>query len=222
METLGTQVTIPATPNNLRMITALAADDPEFREAIEKDEQSGVKVGGGYVSPGATKASSLLSYRQHLNKLIVTPRGDTKPNSTHTAVMTDITREELNAKLEAIEARMDGRVASIEGKIDAFLAAQAVRDQANDRRFDGIEASVGGMRVEIRGEIKSMKNTTIVTAISAVLAIVFGIVTFNATLSSNMLAAFQAGKADAVEMRLVPSAPATAPAPAPQPGATEK
>lgn len=119
----------------------------------------------------------------------------------HTKSMNDITRHELDAKLEAIEARMDGRVASIEGKIDAFLAAQAVRDAAQVERNQGFDRAIG----EIKSGISSMKTTVIVTAISAVLAIVFGIVTFNATLSSNMLAAFQAGKAEAVTARPSPT-----------------
>ena|SRR5690606_10350048 len=59
--------------------------------------------------------------------------------------MNDITRHELNARLEAIEARMDGRVASIEGGVSSiraemkgFLAAQAERD----KRFEELlEAS---------------------------------------------------------------------------------
>ena len=62
---------------------------------------------------------------------------------THTEPMTDITREEFNAKLETIEARMDARVESVSSKIDAFLAAQSAvqieRDKAQterDKRFE--------------------------------------------------------------------------------------
>lgn len=121
--------------------------------------------------------------------------------------MNDITRHELDAKLEAIEARMDGRVAAIEGKIDAFLAAQAVRDAAQAERNQGFDRAIG----EIKSGISSMKTTVIVTAISAVLAIVFGIVTFNATLSSNMLAAFQAGKADTISAPMPAAQDAQAP-----------
>ncbi|MCG8911275.1 hypothetical protein [Pseudomonas sp. DP-17] len=48
--------------------------------------------------------------------------------------MSDVTRQELDAKLEAIEARLDTRLASISGKIDAFLAVQAERDKALEQR----------------------------------------------------------------------------------------
>lgn len=78
------------------------------------------------------------------------------------------TRDEVDAKLQLIETRMDGRVASIESSIHASIIA------AN----------------ETRGEIKNLKWTTIVTAI----ATVWGIAAFNATVLSNMVASFESGK----------------------------
>lgn len=54
----------------------------------------------------------------------------------HAKAMNDITREELNAKLETIEARMDARVESVSSKIDAFLAVQAERDQRFSERLN--------------------------------------------------------------------------------------
>lgn len=57
--------------------------------------------------------------------------------------MNDISREEFNAKLEVIEARMDSRIESVSSKIDSFLATQAAvqgeRDKAQierDRRLE--------------------------------------------------------------------------------------
>ncbi|MFC4431440.1 hypothetical protein [Cupriavidus respiraculi] len=47
----------------------------------------------------------------------------------HHSSMDPVSRPELEAKLEAIEARMDARAARIEGKIDAFLAQIAERDK---------------------------------------------------------------------------------------------
>jgi len=123
--------------------------------------------------------------------------------------MNDITRYELDAKLETIEARMDGRVASIEAKIDSFLSAQAERDKRVDLDIARMAESQAG----IRADIKSMKTTTIVTAITAVLAIVFGIATFNATLTSNMISAFQMGKGERVEAPVQQSVPSVSPPP---------
>lgn len=129
-------------------------------------------------------------------------KGDRGAEQSDTDAMTDITREELDAKLEAIEARMDARVVTIGGKIDAFLAAQAERDKASEYRFQRIEADVS----EIKQSFSSMKSTMIVTAISTVLAIVIGVAAFNATLTSNMLSAFQAWKAESA----TPASPPTA------------
>lgn len=78
--------------------------------------------------------------------------------------MNSPTREEFNAKLEAIERRMDARVASIEHSVaDAIAFAN-----------------------ETRGDIKNLKWTIIATAIATVL----GIAAFNATMLSNMVASF--------------------------------
>lgn len=70
-------------------------------------------------------------------------RGDKHSKTPNTATMNDITREEFNAKLETIEARMDARVESVSSKIDAFLATQSAvqieRDKAQaerDKRFE--------------------------------------------------------------------------------------
>ena len=72
--------------------------------------------------------------------------------------------EEFNAKLEAIETRMDARVASIERSVaDAISFAN-----------------------ETRRDIKNLKWTIIATAIATVL----GIAAFNATVLSNMVASF--------------------------------
>lgn len=125
--------------------------------------------------------------------------------------MNDVPRPELDAKLELIETRMDARLASIESKIDAFIAAQAARDATQGIRNSGFETSIRRLEKatgEVRTSINAMKTTLIVTAITTVLAIVFGIASFNSALTSNMLAAFQAGKG---EVRSAPRAGDTVP-----------
>lgn len=54
----------------------------------------------------------------------------------HTGRMNEITREEFNAKLETIEAKMDARAEAVASKIDAFLAVQAERDQRFNERLN--------------------------------------------------------------------------------------
>jgi len=106
------------------------------------------------------------------------------------AQMSQLTREELDAKLEAMEARMDGRVASIESSVNVFLARQ-------DERFVRLDEQLGRMAEDVtqtQADVKNLKSTIIVTAISVVLAIVLGVAAFNATVLSNMLASFESGK----------------------------
>lgn len=82
--------------------------------------------------------------------------------------MNTVTTELLDAKLEAIETRMDARVQRI------------------DARCDHIDAELKGLRAEM----KAMKWWMIGTGLSVVL----GIAAFNATVLSNMVAAFESGK----------------------------
>lgn len=136
---------------------------------------------------------------------------DTAPHSLHTnseplqeRTMPHVTRLELEAKLSATEERMNARVASIESKIDTFLAVQAERDKSTEARFAGIEREAASTREDI----KSLKRTVVVTAISVVLTILFSIAGFNAALTSNMLSAFQIGlTTPAAEAQAAPPAP---------------
>lgn len=90
--------------------------------------------------------------------------------------MTDITREELSARLELVESKADARMSRFEERMDS-----AIGEMRRDRS-------------EIKAAISNLKSTTIVTAISAVLAIVLGVAAFNSTVLSNMVASFESGK----------------------------
>lgn len=116
--------------------------------------------------------------------------GDIHDKTVNTKTMNEITREEFNAKLETIEAKMDARVESVSSKIEGFLSAQAERD----KRLDAVLAQIGKDNGDTKTSISSMKTTLIVTAVSTVLAIVIGVAGFNTALTSNMLSAFQLGK----------------------------
>lgn len=116
-------------------------------------------------------------------------KGDEKTLKPDTKIMTDITREEFNAKLETIEVKMDARVQAVSSKIDGFLTAQAERD----RRLDLVLDQITRANEDTKSSISSMKTTLIVTAVSTVLAIVIGIASFNTALTSNMISAFQLG-----------------------------
>lgn len=100
------------------------------------------------------------------------------------------TREEFDAKLETIEARMDGRVASIEGKIDVLLVKMDEREKSAAERFGRIEESL----TEIRSETKNFKWWLVALIVPTGIAVVFGVAAFNATVLSNMVASFESGK----------------------------
>jgi predicted RNase H-like nuclease (RuvC/YqgF family) len=110
---------------------------------------------------------------------------------------------------------MDGRLASLEAKVDSFIARMDERflwinerfermDQRFERlderfrrmdeRFERIDSRIDKLGAELRAAISGLKSTTIITGISAVLAIVIGVASFNATMLSSMVTAFESGK----------------------------
>lgn len=98
--------------------------------------------------------------------------------------MADMTREEVDAKIVANEARSDAQVAAILGKIDALIA-----------RMDAFEREMRETTRGIIAQMNSLKKTVIVTGITSVLALTFGVASFNATLLNNMSAMYDSGSA---------------------------
>lgn len=83
-----------------------------------------------------------------------------------------VSKDLLDAKLETIETRMDGRIATIEATITA-----------TNQKIDILSA-----------DVKSSRATIITTIVGAAFATAFGIGAFNATLLSNMVASYDSGK----------------------------
>ncbi|RJG27747.1 hypothetical protein, partial [Massilia cavernae] len=108
--------------------------------------------------------------------------------------MTTPSREEFDAKLETIEARMDGRVAAIQASIEGFMGRMEERATRTDERFARIEAASH----ETQTSIRNLRVTIIVTALSAAIAIVLSVAAFNATVLSNMVSSFESGKNTAI------------------------
>lgn len=156
-------------------------------------------------------------------------RDDKSLRSDDTQSMNDITREEFNAKIETIEARMDSRVESVSSKIDAFLTMQAAvqverdkalaeRDKAQlerDKRYELLaervtKAAEGSEEAAKQAAtVKSNYWAAVIVQLLAVVAILVGAYYANqANVMGAMqttMSAFQAGKAEA-------SPPAPAPA----------
>lgn len=98
--------------------------------------------------------------------------------------MADMTREEVDAKILANEARSDAQVAAILAKIDAIIA-----------RMDAFEREMRETTRDIVAEMRTLKKTMVITIISAGLAVVFGVAGFNAALLNNMSAMYDSGTA---------------------------
>lgn len=98
----------------------------------------------------------------------------------------DITRNELDAKLELIEARADARMSRFEERID-----QAIGEMR--RESADLKTEMRGLRADWDGKFGSLKTTVVVTAISSVLAIA----AINIGLIQTMFGAFESGKTTA-------------------------
>jgi len=93
--------------------------------------------------------------------------------------MAEITRPELDAKLDAIEARAEARVSRIENKID--IAITAIKDASAD----------------LKSETRSNRNWMAGVIVSVVLgaaATIVGVYGANASIVQSVIAAFQAGQ----------------------------
>lgn len=138
--------------------------------------------------------------------------------------MSSISREEFDARIETIEARMDARMEGVSMRIDAFLAAQAERDKASarihaemdraqserDKRFELMSSAIQNIAQESKEAIRQASTTKAnVWAAAAVqlvglVAIVVGACYANQANTyaavQTTLAAIQAGKEFTVPM----------------------
>ncbi len=108
------------------------------------------------------------------------------------AIRDDQIRREIDLRHDAFKSEQAIRDRALDERFSGFLAAQTERD----RRIDGSLTTLSDTQKEIKASIGSMRTTIIVTAVTTVLAIVIGVVSFNAMLTSNMISAFQMGRSE--------------------------
>ncbi len=81
--------------------------------------------------------------------------GSDKPaERVDAAAINGLTREELNAKFETIEIKLDARVEAIASKIDGFLGAQTERDKRLDDSIASVRRDIvrlGNLKLNIWG-----------------------------------------------------------------------
>lgn len=160
---------------------------------------------------------------------------DTRVVGDNDDSMSTPTRDEINSKLEATEARMDARVASAIGRIDT-LAAQLAANEANMARLSeravaaseraaasseqaAAAAERAARAADSAGGLKSTMWITSITTILAVLGIAFaayfGTQASNIGIVGSTISAFQAGReANSAEAQAPQAAPTVSPKPA--------
>ena len=104
------------------------------------------------------KASELHQY----------PVSETSSKGRNTQIMSTVSREEFNARIETIETRMDARIDGVRAEIREFLAIQSERDKARDqaqverdKRYDLISQD---MRKISRGAEEAARQASTVKA----------------------------------------------------------
>lgn len=100
--------------------------------------------------------------------------------------MADMTREEVDAKIAASEARNNAQLEAFRASVDALIARM-------DRFEERIHQDMREFKHDVGIMIADLKKTVIITCVSATLATVFGVAAFNAVLLSNMRTSFDSG-----------------------------
>lgn len=130
------------------------------------------------------------AFDQHMSS----DRGDevsAPPTNTEKTMAEPPSREEIDAKLEATEARSEARFAQLTGTLDVRFASL---DNKLDRLVDTVgrlSAGVDEAKKEGRADNKTTRWTIIVVVVASVIA---GLAALWST-QANLLAAFQAGLA---------------------------
>lgn len=129
-----------------------------------------------------------------------------KIGSTTGLTMSVPTRDEIDAKLAATEARGETRFVELSGKLDRVLDAVAM----SNSRMSEVREDVKGVRDEMAGVKSDNKNTRWTIAVTVVAAVLAALAALWTT-QSNLLSAFQ------VRLAVSQAQPATPQAAAPTP-----
>lgn len=164
-----------------------ATDPKVVRFNVPASADSSDRFGGGGVGPR--------------ERVFLLPQSEPIVGAGETD-MTDHTQELVDAKLQAVEARLDTKLTAMDGKLERFLdKATSLNEQ--------LAGEVLRMREdvkEIKTDNKSTRTTTIVTGIGSVLAIaalIIGLWAAGISVQQTLISAFQAGQ------QVAPATPTT-------------
>ncbi|MBH3353606.1 hypothetical protein [Stutzerimonas stutzeri] len=191
MEAVTTRIFIPSSPDNLHVVTSMAAEDPELRAAMTRDAKEG-KTFAGYVSRAKRSARANVITGGVAAKYKIDTR-DSAAKPKHTESMNDITRNELDAKLDATNARVEARLAAFESTVREAMAA-ARQDSADMKgELKVIHNDLAGLK-NLKANIWGAAGAVLLAFLASALTIYFGIASNNQMLVSNAIAGFGAGK----------------------------
>jgi hypothetical protein len=107
----------------------------------------------------------------------------------------DVTLVEIKTSVQQLaqDTRNHFRDAAVETRNNFRDAAQETQNNFRDAAVENSNVHRAA-RDETRNLIHGLRSTIIITAISTFFAVVFGMAALNATILSNMLAAFESGK----------------------------
>lgn len=118
---------------------------------------------------------------------------DAQTKQMHTEPMNDITRDELDAKLDATNARVEARLAGFESTVRDTMAA--VRHDSAEMRGElkAIHGDLAHLK-NLKANIWGAAGAVLLAFLASALTIYFGISSNNQMLVSNAIAGFGAGK----------------------------
>ena len=125
---------------------------------------------------------------------LVNSTADLAPQETvYDAPMNSPTREEFEARIEAVESRMEARASRIESKIDQMLARVEAREAVQEERLRSLGDKMTSLAAEAtttRQSVSALKTTVITT----VLATALGAIGLIYMLNTGLYGAFESGK----------------------------
>ena len=122
-----------------------------------------------------------------------------RPQPNIGTIMADApTREEINARLEAAEARTEARFTQLGATIEARSSVADHKIDLVSTKIDSLVTAFTEMKNDVKSDIKKTREVTITVGVSAVIAIIAVFVALwiaGINVEGNMISAFQAGLA---------------------------
>lgn len=103
--------------------------------------------------------------------------------------MGELNREEVEAKIETAEMRMTSSVARIEERFAAFAALMEERDKETRAIVARIDTEVQ----PIKAENRDTRKIVVITGITGVLTVIFGVAAINLALLTHFQGGIEAG-----------------------------